>query len=135
MIIETAAAFVATISALSTIIKGINKFRELTDETVKLSESIASKRQPDNDSVQALASTTIDGELIEIATENISRATDRLKRDLRDPSITQAAKDDAVNAANFVVCSELRRIKALNGNSLPGSDRFHMLWTSHGCAG
>jgi prophage DNA circulation protein len=134
MIIETSSAFVAAISALSTIIKGINKTRELTDETVKLSESVASKRQPDNDSVQALAHTTIDGELIEIATENIKRVTDRLKRDLRDPSITQAAKDDAVAAANFAVCSELKRIKALNGNSLPGSDRFHELWASHNCA-
>ena len=134
MIIEIAAAFVSTITALSTIIKGINKAKELTDETIKLSESIASERQPDNDSVQALANTTIDEELIEIAIENITRATDRLKRDLRDPSITQAAKDDAVNAANFVLCSELRRIKALNGNSLPGSDRFYYLWESHRCA-
>lgn len=80
-----------------------------------------------------MAATTIDEELIEIAIENIKRVTDRLKRDLRDPSITQAAKDDAVTAANFAICSELKRVKALNGNSLPGSDRFHMLWASHNC--
>lgn len=133
MIIETAATFVATISALSTVIKGINAARELTDETIKLADSIENKQQLDNDSVRSLAATPIDGELIEIATENIKRAIDRLKRDLRDPSITQAAKDDAVSSANFVVCSELRRIKALNANTLPGSDRFHMLWASHNC--
>lgn len=133
MILETAATFVSAISALSTVIKAINKTKELTDETIKLADSIANKQQLDNNSVQALAHTTIDGELIEIATENIKRVTDRLKRDLRDPSITQAAKDDAVTAANFAVCSELKRIKALNGNSLPGSDRFHELWASHKC--
>lgn len=133
MIIETAATFVASISALSVIIKAINKTKELTDETIKLAQSIAATKQPENDSVQSLARTTIDGELIEIATENITRAMDRLKRDLRDPSITQAAKDDAVASASFVICSELKRIKALNNNSLPGSDRFNELWTSHGC--
>lgn len=133
MILETASAFVATITALSTVIKGIKKAKELTDEVIKLSDSIASGREPDNDSVLALASTTIDEELIKIATENIEKATDRLKKDLRDPSLSQGGKDNAVEAASYVVCSELRRIKALNNNDLPGSDSFHALWASHRC--
>ncbi len=133
MLVETASAFVATISALSSIITGVKQTKKLTDDIVSLAESIADRHQPDNNSVQALSQTTIDDDFIEIATENIKRATDKLKKDLRDPSLSQASKDDAVVAANFVICSELKRIKSLNGRVLPGSDRFHSLWASHGC--
>lgn len=44
MVIETAATFVAAISALSTLVKGINTAKELTDETIKLADSISSKQ-------------------------------------------------------------------------------------------
>ena len=133
MILETAAAFVSTISALSSVVKAISAAKQFSDEALALSEHISKTREPENNSVRALAATTIDDDLIKIATENIQRALDRLKKDWRDPSVTQAGKDDALEAASYVICSELRRIKKLNGNTLPGDDRFHELWGSHGC--
>lgn len=134
MIIETAAAFVSTISALSTIVKAITATKKFSDDTLEMADRIASTREPENNSVRALVATKIDGDFIEIATENIKRVLERLKKDWRDPSVTQAGKDDALDTAGYVICSELRRIKKLNGDQLPGEDRFHELWESHGCA-
>ena len=134
MIIETAAAFVSTITALSSVVKAIRAAREFSDEALALSEDISNTPELENDSVRALAATSIDEGLIDIATESIGKALDRLKREWKDPTATQAGKDDALEAASFVVCSELRRIKKLNNDSLPGTDRFHELWASHGCA-
>lgn len=134
MIVETAAAFVSTITALSSVVKAIRAAKEFSDEALALSEEIAMKPELENDSVLALAATSINEEFIEIATENIEKALDRLKRDWRDPSVSQAGKDDALETASFIICAELRRIKKLNGDLLPGSDRFHELWASHGCS-
>lgn len=134
MIVETATAFVSTISALSSVVKAITAAKKFSDDALVLSEHISKTREPENNSVRALAATTIDDDFIKIATENIQRALDRLKKDWRDPSVTQAGKDSALEAASYVICSELRRIKTLNGNTLPGDDRFHELWDSHGCA-
>lgn len=134
MIVETAAAFVSAISALSSVVKAITAAKKFSDDALALSERISSTQEPQNNSVRALAATTIDDDFIKIATENIQRALDRLKKDWRDPSVTQAGKDSALEAASYVICSELRRIKTLNGNALPGDDRFHELWASHGCA-
>lgn len=133
MIVEIATGFVSTITALSSVVKAIGAAKKFSDTALATSEQLLQKREPTNSSVRALAATTIDGELIEVATENIMRALDRLKREWRDPSVSQAGKDDALETANFVICSELRRIKKLNGNKLPGDDRFHELWASHGC--
>lgn len=134
MIVETAAAFVSTISALSSVVKAITAAKKFSDDALALSERISSTREPANNSVRALAATTIDDDFIKIATESIQRALDRLKKDWRDPSVTQAGKDSSLEAASYVICSELRRIKTLNGNTLPGDDRFHTLWASHKCA-
>lgn len=133
MLIETAAAFVSTATALSTVVDAIRNVRTLTNEVLIRSEKIQETPEHENDSVQALAATNIDDELVEIASEAIQKALDRLKREWRDPTATQAGKDDALENASFVICAELRRIKQLNGGVLPGTDRFHQLWASHGC--
>lgn len=133
MILETASTFVSSITALSSVVKAAKAAKQLTDDAVKISDAIAKKLEPENDSVKSLKSTTIDSELIEIATENIDRARKRLIKSLRDPALPQAGKDEEVEVAGFTICSELRRLKALNGGLLPGSDRFHELWISHSC--
>ena len=133
MLIETATIFVSTISALSSVIKAITAAKKFSDDALALADNVLKTREPNNNSVRALAATKIDNGFIEVATENIKRALDRLKRDWRDPSVTQAGKDDALDTASYVICSELRRIKKLNGNVLPGDDRFHELWANHGC--
>ena len=76
MILETATAFVSTISALSTVVKAITAAKKFSDDALALSERISKTREPENDSVRALAATTIDDDFIKIATENIQRALD-----------------------------------------------------------
>jgi hypothetical protein len=134
MLPEIAASFVASISALSSIVKAIKDVRTVSGAIFEAADEIARKTNKSNGSVLALAATVIDGDLIVIATENIERALDRLKKDLRDPTVTQAGKDAAVRDAGFLICNELSRVKRLNGGVLPGDDRFHELWSSHGCA-
>ncbi len=133
MIVETAATFVATISALSTIIRTVKAAGQLTRDAATISDTIAKTLEPQNNSVQALVATQIDQDYIEIAAENIERARKRLKEALRDPSLPQGAKDQEVEVASYTICSELRRLKKLNGGNLPGDDRFHELWATHAC--
>ena len=133
MILDVAAAFVATTSALSALVDGIRSAKKLTDDVLVLADDMTRKPNVNNESARALAATNIDPDLIEIASESIQNALDRLKREWRDPTATQAGKDDALRNANFVICSELRRVKQLNNGVLPGTDKFHALWASHGC--
>lgn len=130
---EVAALFVATISALSSVVQAVKTAKELSDADVSTAENIASHPEPQNNSVQALVATGIDEDYIKIATSNIERALKRFKGVWLDPSVPQAVKDQELDAADFTVCSELRRITRLNGGVLPGDDRFHMLWSNHGC--
>ena len=134
MIVETASAFVATISALSSIIKTVKAAREITEDAATVADAISKKLEPKNHSVIALAATNIDDDYVTIATENIERARKRFMDSWRDPSLPQAGKDQELEAASFTICSELNRIKKLNGGELPGDDRFHELWANHGCS-
>ncbi len=134
MIIETAAAFVSTISALSSIIKTVKSAKEITENAVTITNAIAKKLEPDNRSVKALAFTQIDDEYIKIATENIERARKRFIESWRDPSLPQSGKDQELEAASHTICSELKRLMKLNRGVLPGDDRFHELWANHNCS-
>lgn len=131
-VIEVAALFVSTISALSSVIQAVKTAKELSEDDVSRAEEIA-KPDPQNASSQALAATGIDPEYIEIAQKNIERALERFKQVWRDPSVPQAVKDQEEEAAQFVVCSELKRLMRLNGGVLPGEDRFYHLWSVHQC--
>ncbi len=130
--IEVAALFVSTISALSAVIQAVKSAKELSDAAVSNAEEIA-KPDPNNNSAQALAATGIDPDYIDIAQKNIKRALDRFKEVWRDPSSPQAVKDQEYDAAQYVVCSELRRLIRLHGGVLPGDDQFHHLWSVHQC--
>jgi hypothetical protein len=132
MIIEIASLFVSTISALSSVVQAVKAGKELSQADVERADQLA-KPDPTNSSAIALANTGIDPDYIEIAQINIERGLGRFKQVWRDPSVPQAVKDQELEAANFVVCSELKRITRLNGGVLPGDDRFHHLWAVHGC--
>ena len=136
--LETASLFVATISALSSIIQAAKAAKDIAkdydkdiNEEAKMIAQVAKKR---SNSAVALANTYINEEYIEIAAENIKNALDRFKEVWRDPSSPQAVKDQELKAANYTVCSELKRLMMLNEGELPGDDKFHELWRSHGCA-
>ena len=131
-VLETAALFVSTISALSAVVQAVKTAKELTDDDIFRAEEIA-KPNLQNASVLALVDTGIDPEYIEIAQKNIERALKRFKQVLRDPSSPQAVKDQEEEAAQYVVCSELRRLMRLNVGVLPGDDSFHELWSVHQC--
>jgi len=133
-ILEIAQLFVSAISALSSAVEAVKTVKEITeDDITRVEQKAIQSIGPSNNSVQSLAAANIDPEYIEIATENIQKASKRLKDALRDPSITQAHKTTEEEAAQFTICSELKRLKRLNQGQLPGSDRFYSLWDQHAC--
>ena len=63
---------------------------------------------------------------------NIDKAKDRLRKSMGDPANDNQAKDNAVDIASSTICAELKRLKKLNGDNLPGKE-YENWWQSHNC--
>lgn len=62
----------------------------------------------------------------------IDRARKRLDEALRDPANTKQARDSEEQIAQSTICGELKRIKRLNGSTLPGE--YVAVWDEFACA-
>ena len=51
---------------------------------------------------------------------------------MADPANSNQTKDHEVDIANSTICAELKRIKQLNGDRLPGKE-YENWWASHSC--
>lgn len=96
-----------------------------------LEEEITLLQETIDEASVTILSHVIDESLLQVLAKNISQAQDRLIRALKDPANSNQTRDDEMAIASSVICSELKRIRKLNNNSLPPS--FVKMWFSHGC--
>lgn len=134
---ELAAAVFGGISALSDAIhlyrtirgKGKTPLAAEIEDRMQVAEGAARQKSR---AVQALGSVIADDILDDIKDE-IEKEKERLKDSMRDPANDNRAKDKAIDIANSNICAWLRRIKRLNGGTLPDPE-LERLWASHGCS-
>ena len=62
----------------------------------------------------------------------VDRARKRFEEAIRDPANTKQARDAEEQIAQSTICGELKRIKRLNGNTLP--DDYESVWDEFSCA-
>ncbi len=142
VITETIAGVTAFAEILSAALDWRRYLRERYESTPKWrdgqqqmqQQQMQQQQNPLNEHDQAVHDVAvIDEEILVVMLMNISRVKKRLVDALADPANTSQAKDAEVQAASSAICSELRRIRALNRNELPPGPLEH-LWQSHACA-
>jgi hypothetical protein len=134
--VSVAAAVFGGISALSDAI-GLYRAYRARGETPPVEEieremqeaEAAAKAKP---SAAQRLKNVIDDEDLEVIRKNIDKAKERLRKALADPANNNQAKDSEIDIANSTICAELKRIKKLNGDDLPGPE-YERWWQSHGC--
>lgn len=135
---EIATLIISGISAMANIIQAWKTSQNAGIEMADIEEiSQVPSTSPDNTTYTPSASATamshvIDSNILQSMLDNINAEKERLGEALTDRSNSNQEKDRAVGIASSLICSELSRIKSLNGGRLPGSD-LEALWLSFGC--
>ena len=74
---------------------------------------------------------TLQQSTLDAINDVIERARKRFEDALRDPANTKQARDAEEQIAQSTICGELRRIKRMNGQTLPSE--YDSIWTEFAC--
>lgn len=130
---ELAAAVAGSISAMSSIVQAWKSARDMGLFLTSHQIDDAVRRAKLTDEMIAVLDRVIDDSILDALKKEIEKAKQRLIDAIKDPANTEQAKDNEVSIANSTICRNLKRIRDLNGGTLPGRE-YEKLWTSHQCA-